>query len=134
MTKKLVGTELANHVVGVVSGVKATDTKIEAALKAYNTAAEVFGADHPSVRKMKAHDRGGQGQGSPVMTYFTPTPERCDVCGDALRSVMYDARTTFGPWGNLCSVCFAKVGVGLGTGLGQRYERQTDGRFLKTDG
>lgn len=41
----------------------------------------------------------------------------CDICGDVAH---YDAKSTLGPWGYMCESCFAKHGVGLGVGLGQR--------------
>jgi len=43
---------------------------------------------------------------------------QCDFCAD---TAQYDARTTFGPWANMCEGDFRTYGVGqLGTGLGQR--------------
>jgi len=42
---------------------------------------------------------------------------KCDVCGEP---AAYDAKTTSGPWGYLCSDHFAEHGIGLGLGLGQR--------------
>ena len=41
-----------------------------------------------------------------------------------------------GPWATMCSECYMKVRAhaGLGTGLGQKYQRQDDGRFLKIRG
>lgn len=32
-----------------------------------------------------------------------------------------DGKTRSGPWANMCEPCFALHGVGLGTGLGQRF-------------
>jgi len=32
----------------------------------------------------------------------------------------YDGKTTMGPWAYMCGICFAKYGVGLGTGKGQK--------------
>lgn len=32
----------------------------------------------------------------------------------------YDGRTKSGPWAHMCGECFAKHGVGLGTGVGQK--------------
>jgi hypothetical protein len=32
----------------------------------------------------------------------------------------YDAKTRSGPWAYLCEECYERVGVGLGTGRGQR--------------
>ncbi len=34
----------------------------------------------------------------------------------------YDAKTKMGPWANMCEACFQEVGIGLGTGLGQKFE------------
>jgi hypothetical protein len=71
--------------------------------------------------------------------YFYPTPEACDICRkpfcEQIGVVMYDAKTKQGPWGCLDEPCFHTHGAGrLGTGYGQKYVRQTDGRFLKVDG
>lgn len=52
-------------------------------------------------------------------------PVKCDLCGGELEDVFYDARTTSGPWGILCSMCFAVHGVGIGTGMGQIYNLNT---------
>lgn len=32
----------------------------------------------------------------------------------------YDGKTVHGPWANMCEACFGSLGVGLGTGRGQR--------------
>jgi hypothetical protein len=49
---------------------------------------------------------------------------KCDLAFRAQhpeRPAVYDAKTTFGPWGFLCQECFDRYGTGkLGTGLGQR--------------
>lgn len=58
---------------------------------------------------------------------------KCDLCDTPLHDVMYDSNTRHG-WGNVCGECFENYGQGLGTGRGQRYEKQTNGRWLKTDG
>lgn len=60
-------------------------------------------------------------------------PARDDL-GRPLRGVMYDARTRIGPWALLCQESYDLVGMGLGVGLGQRYEQQPDGRWLQTAG
>lgn len=63
------------------------------------------------------------------------TPEACDICKQALKAVFVDAKTRNGPWGMLCPGCHRVHGVGVGTGLGQRYVRQqSDGRWMKTIG
>lgn len=48
---------------------------------------------------------------------------------------MIDGRTKFGPWANMTPESFRKNGVGqFGTGYGQRYVKQTDGKWLKVEG
>lgn len=37
----------------------------------------------------------------------------------------YDGKTVYGPWANMCEDCFVRLGVGLGTGRGQRLILQT---------
>lgn len=41
---------------------------------------------------------------------------KCDMCD---KLAMYDGKTQFGPWGNMCKGHFALFGVGLGLGKGQ---------------
>jgi hypothetical protein len=50
-------------------------------------------------------------------------PESCDLCSGPFLNFAYDAKTVHGPWGWLCQTCFNEKGIGLGLGLGQRYER-----------
>ena len=75
--------------------------------------------------RLRVHER-------PV--FWTGPLTDCDIDHRPFVAVMYDAKTKSGPWGNLCDRCFEAHGVGLGTGLGQRYERQDDGRWLRTAG
>ncbi len=59
----------------------------------------------------------------------------CDICKKPFNNVMYDVKTNIGPWGNLCESCFQLyTSRRLGTGQGQKFERQTDGRFLCVEG
>jgi hypothetical protein len=44
---------------------------------------------------------------------------KCDLCVDGTLAA-YDARTKNGVWGWLCEEHFARRGVGLGVGKGQR--------------
>ena len=66
--------------------------------------------------------------------YYIDPPKTCDVCNDAIGNVFYDCATRLGGWANCCEPCFKKYGRGTGTGLGQQFKRQRDGRFLKTKG
>jgi len=48
---------------------------------------------------------------------------------------MYDGKTRSGPWANMSEKAWRMYGVGrLGTGYGQKYEKQADGRWLKVEG
>ena len=58
----------------------------------------------------------------------------CDLCKREKPATLYDAKTHFGPWGTLCRDCFVSHGVGLGTGKGQEYRLNDDGKYLKTAG
>lgn len=75
---------------------------------------------------------------APKPVYWVNSPgamlDVCDMCKGSFGSVMYDARTRTGQWGNLCQACFRRYGSGLGTGKGQMYTKQADGRWLKTGG
>lgn len=58
----------------------------------------------------------------------------CDICQQPFGDTMYDARTTRGPWGNLCEACFQRFAGHLGQGRGQKYKKQPDGRWLCVEG
>ena len=66
--------------------------------------------------------------------FFINAPERCDVCDDSFDQTMYDARSAFGPWANMCEGCWKDAGSPLGTGRGQKYKLQPDGKWLKVAG
>lgn len=59
-----------------------------------------------------------------------------DDFGVAIQEVFYDARTTLGPWAIMAPSSWEQYRVSekLGTGIGQKYRKQDDGRFLKVDG
>jgi hypothetical protein len=68
--------------------------------------------------------------------WSSPAPHKCDTCGAGIDDVFYDGKTGFGPWACMCPSCFT-LGPGLnrlGTGFGQKYEKQADGKWLKTGG
>lgn len=60
----------------------------------------------------------------------------CDFCGRPIADEFVDARTKSGPWAIMCPSCHRTYGVPqtLGLGVGQRYRRQPDGKFLKVEG
>lgn len=60
----------------------------------------------------------------------------CQTCFTPIEKVFYDGRTLSGVWGIMCPTCWTfGPGVGVcGIGFGQKYEKQGDGRWLKTEG
>ena len=61
-------------------------------------------------------------------------PAQCDICQDKILSEFVDGKTQQGPWANMCRCCHKEHGCGLGTGKGQKYQKQNDGRWLKVGG
>lgn len=62
-------------------------------------------------------------------------PSHCDICKTELGTEFYDFRVpTVGQWANGCKACFKRYGGRLGTGLGQKYVRQDDGKFNRVEG
>lgn len=50
----------------------------------------------------------------------------CNICKQEITSETFvDGKTVFGPWALMCESCHKKAGIGLGTGLGQRYNTKT---------
>lgn len=66
--------------------------------------------------------------------YYTGAPDKCDTCDKPFGNIMYDAAIPGSSWGNMCKSCFKMYGCSTGTGLGQEYTKQADGRWLKTAG
>lgn len=62
-------------------------------------------------------------------------PGECQLCHLPLGDKFVDGRLSFpsGPWAIMCVDCFKERGAGLGTGVGQKYEREGD-EFVKTAG
>lgn len=71
--------------------------------------------------------------------YWIGTPITCcEYCKNPIPQNIgvsfYDAKTKLGHWCILCGACFEIYGIGLGRGLGQRFQRQKDGLWLKVGG
>jgi hypothetical protein len=69
-----------------------------------------------------------------AMFWMGAAPKCCDVCKQPLERHFVDGKTRLGPWANMCLPCHREAGVGVGTGLGQQYSAQPDGRWKKTAG
>jgi hypothetical protein len=63
-------------------------------------------------------------------------PSACDLCSEPITTEFTDCGvpSARGRWGSICPTCFTLEGCRVGPGHGQRYEKQTDGRWLKTAG
>lgn len=68
------------------------------------------------------------------LLYWIGTVEAKDDFGETIEDTFIDGKTNRGPWAIMSPKSFKKHGVGLGTGLGQKYKRQPDGRWLKIEG
>jgi hypothetical protein len=69
---------------------------------------------------------GGSQKGQPGQV-----PPNCDMCGVVLMQVAYDANIKYRDqqgrmrrtWAWCCPQCYGSLGMGLGIGRGQKYER-----------
>jgi hypothetical protein len=67
--------------------------------------------------------------------YWTGDLGHKDDFGRVYGTVMVDGKTKDGPWANMTLESWRIHGIGIfGTGCGQRYEKQTDGKWLKVKG
>jgi hypothetical protein len=57
-----------------------------------------------------------------------------DDFGQKIEDEFIDGHTAMGPWAIMTPSSHRIYGFGLGTGRGQRYERQADGKWLKVEG
>lgn len=71
-----------------------------------------------------------------MTTYWTGPVGPIDDFGATIENVFYDAPTRSGPWAIMSPASWAlhALTTRLGVGRGQRYERQPDGQWLKTQG
>jgi hypothetical protein len=67
--------------------------------------------------------------------YWMGTMRSKDDFGVPYKDIMIDGKTTSGPWANMTPESWRIHGFGkLGTGFGQKYKKQSDGRWLKVEG
>lgn len=54
-------------------------------------------------------------------------PSPCQLCGRPLdrQEHFIDGATVYGPWALMCVFCHSELGLGLGTGKGQKYSSET---------
>jgi hypothetical protein len=68
-----------------------------------------------------------------VKKWIGDAPTHCDICNREIHSSFIDGRVHRGSWANMCNSCHPLVGVGLGLGKGQHYEKQGD-EWIKVEG
>jgi hypothetical protein len=67
--------------------------------------------------------------------WLSPVPKTCQLCDQVLGQSFVDGHLrVLGQWCIMCLPCHGVHGVGFGAGRGQRYDRQIDDRWLKTEG
>ena len=68
--------------------------------------------------------------------FWLGSAPKCDIGNShELNGVFFDARIPgYNQWGLVCPACASRFGVKLGTGYGQKYKEQPDGRWLKIEG
>lgn len=67
--------------------------------------------------------------------YWTGEVPPKDDFGLTIGIEFIDGRTKKGPWATMTPMSWRAMGVGrLGLGMGQRYKKQNDGRWLKVEG
>ncbi len=67
--------------------------------------------------------------------YWMGIIDSIDDFGQPIAKVFYDGKTRQGPWAIMTPASWRTYGIGItGTGYGQKYEKQGDGKWLKVEG
>lgn len=67
--------------------------------------------------------------------YWMGSVPRIDDFHQEIKDIFIDGKTTQGPWAFMTPESWEKEGVGkLGLGLGQKYQKQENGKWLKIEG
>jgi len=69
-----------------------------------------------------------------IVKWSGHAPDRCDLCRVPIQNTFVDGKTNMGPWASMCPDCHDAHGVGLGTGMGQKYQKQPNGEWIKVEG
>lgn len=74
---------------------------------------------------MKVVRKGPEPYVLPPAKWVSKPPVACDTCRKPLSKFFVDGKTRMGPWATMCVPCHQVLGVGLGTGLGQKFDLTT---------
>ncbi|MEO6305077.1 MAG: hypothetical protein ABIP51_18105 [Bacteroidia bacterium] len=69
--------------------------------------------------------------------YWTSKVGSTDDFGDTVSDIIIDGKTTQGPWALMTPDSYKKHSYfkgRFGLGMGQKYQKQTDGKWLKIEG
>lgn len=66
--------------------------------------------------------------------YWIGTVNETDDFGRIISDTFIDGEIRHGSWAIMTPASFHLYGIGLGQGLGQKYVKQDDGRFMKVEG
>jgi hypothetical protein len=73
----------------------------------------------------------------PSKTYWLSSVPAADDFGQPIKDVFIDGATKMGPWGLMTPLSYSMFGRypdQLGTGIGQKYEKQSNGTWMKVEG
>lgn len=66
--------------------------------------------------------------------WLSPVGEKDDF-EDPIKDIIIDGKTVYGPWALMTPKSFERYGTGrLGLGIGQKFQKQADGKWLKIEG
>jgi hypothetical protein len=71
---------------------------------------------------------------TPREVYWTGPVGEFDDFQKPITNTIIDGVTVMGPWAIMTPETHRRYGQGLGTGRGQKYEKQADGKWLKVEG
>ncbi len=66
--------------------------------------------------------------------WLSEVPAECQIIGAPIKDSFVDGKIKGSGWALMHPTTHEIYGVGLGTGRGQKYVKQTDGRWLKVEG
>lgn len=66
--------------------------------------------------------------------WLSEVPAKCEIMRRPITDTFVDGKIAGSGWALMHPDTHKEFGVGLGTDKGQKYKKQTDGRWLKVEG
>jgi hypothetical protein len=98
---------------------------------------ELYGPEDESRESNKFYVYGEENESliEAAQKFWMGTVPKKDDFGQEITDEFIDGKTTQGPWGFMTPDSWEEHGIGkLGTGLGQKYKKQENGKWLKIEG